>query len=62
MSQTLAERLKRALDSHSLRQKDFAELSGLTPQVVSNLLMGRDPRLSTYEKVDRALRQLEADK
>lgn len=55
----LQERLKRALVSHKLMQKEFAEQAGVLPTTVSNILMGRDPRYSTYAKVDAALRRLE---
>lgn len=60
MDEPLKERLKRALQTHNLLQKDFAEMSGLRPSVVSNILLGRDSRMSTFAKADRVLRQLEA--
>lgn len=59
-SVNLQERIRTALRKHGMTQADFADRCGVTQAHMSTIInLGRDVRLSTYEKIDAALKVLE---
>lgn len=60
MDEPFKERLKKALVTHRLRQADFAKMAGVSSSYISNLLIGHEPRLSYYLKIEKVLRELES--
>ncbi len=59
---SLSERIRKALSQRGMTQAEFAHLAGMNAAQISTIVKyDRDVLMSTYAKVDAALRRLEGE-